>query len=191
METEQGKQVGMAIQAVLQMQADCIRLFRDLDKALNDLRPISGNTVTSGTGYAISAPQLYLPQLLFRRYAPVGAEYRVLGINVCLHNHPKRLFDEPIFVVANVQYIPATSDATEESWRAWDPWAAFLDWGTDTAFGKALTIPPRRSTIEKIVVAAVPLYSITSLEAAIGAIDLVGRPSGERAISSSEVGPRE
>jgi hypothetical protein len=176
METEQGKQVGMAIQAVLLMQADCIRLFRDLDKTLNELRAISGNTVTAGTGYAISASQLYLPPLLFRRYAPPGAEHRVLGVNVCLHNHPKRLFDEPIFVVANVQYNPAAPDPNEESWRAWDPWAAFLDWNSDRAYGKALTISPRRSTIEKIVVAAASLYSITSLEAAIGIIDLVGRP---------------
>ena len=67
METEHGKQVGMAIKAVLLMQADCIRLFRDLDKALSELQPISGSTVTAGTDYAISAPQLYVPPLLFRR----------------------------------------------------------------------------------------------------------------------------
>ena len=177
METEQGRQVGIAIQAVLRMQEDCIRLFRDLDKALSDLRPISGNTVTAGTGYTISAPQLYLPQLLFRRYAPAGAAHHVLGVSVRLHNHPRPPFDEPIFIVGNVQYAPETPDNSEESWRAWDPSAAFLDWSPEKAFGKALTVSPRRGTIEKIVVAAVPLYSITSLEAAIRVIDLVGRPS--------------
>lgn len=176
METEQGKQLGMAIQAVLLMQADCVRLFRDLDKALNELQPLPGITVTAGAGYALSAPQLYLPLLLFRRYAPAGAKHRVLGINVCLHDHPKRLFDEPIFVAANVQYNPAAPDTNEESYRVWDPWSAFLDWNSDRTFGKALTVPPGRSMIEKIDVAAAPLYFITSLDAAIGIIDLVGRP---------------
>jgi hypothetical protein len=176
METEQGKQVGIAIQAVLRMQADCIRLFRDLDTALSDLKPLSGNTVTAGTGYTISSPQLYIPQLLFRRYAPLSAEHRVLGVSVRLHNHPKPPFDEPILIVGNVQYITEAPDNTEQSWRAWDPSAAFLDWSHEKSFGKAITVSPRRSTIEKIVVAAVPLYSITSLEAAIRVIDLVGRP---------------
>ena len=95
---------------------------------------------------------------------------------MCLHDHPKRQFDEPIFIVGNVQYSPAVTDASDESWRPWDPWAAFFDWSADKAFGKALAVSPRRSTIEKIVVAAAPLYSITSLEAAIGTIDLVGKP---------------
>lgn len=176
MGTETGKQVGLAIQAVLRMQEDCVRLFRDLDKALNELQPISGNTVTAGAGYSMNASQLYLPKLLFRRYAPSGAKHLVLGVSVCLHNHPGVPLDEPIFIVGNVQYTPEAPDSNEESWRPWDPSAAFWDWGSERAFGQALTVEAKRSTILKIVVAAEPLYSIDSLEAALKVIDMVGRP---------------
>ncbi|MGA3332751.1 MAG: hypothetical protein ABSC62_01160 [Terracidiphilus sp.] len=176
MGTEAGKQVGLAIQAVLRMQADCVRLFRDLDRALNELLPISGGTVTAGAGYTINAPQLYLPKLLFRRYARPGAEHLVLGVNVWLHNHPERSSDEPIFIAGNVQYAPEAPDSGEESLRAWDTLAAFWDWNSERAFGRALTVAPKRGTIVKVVVAAEPLYSINSLGAALRVIDMVGRP---------------
>jgi|SRR5579862_3444284 len=176
MGTETGKQVGLAIQAVLGMQADCIRLFRDLDKALNELRPISGNTVTAGNSASINATQLYLPKLLFRRYARPGADHMVLGVSVWMHNYPERSFDEPIFIVGNVQYTPEAPDSNEDSWRPWDPLAAFWDWSAERTFGQGLNVAPKRSSIEKIVVAAEPLYSIDCLEAALRVIDTVGRP---------------
>jgi hypothetical protein len=176
MGTEIGKQVGLATQAVLRMQADCVRLFRDLDKALNELQPISGNTVTAGAGNSMNASQLYLPKLLFRRYAPSGAKHLVLGVSVWLHNHPGIPLDEPIFIVGNVQYTPEAPDSNEEYWRQWDPLAAFSQWSSERTFGQASTIAPKRSTIVKIVVAAEPLYSINSLEAALKVIDMVGRP---------------
>lgn len=174
MGTEIGKQMGLAIQAVLRMQEDCVRLFRDLDKALDKLRPISGNTITAGTGYSMNAPQLYLPKLLFRRYAPSGSDHLVLGVSAWFHNHPERASDEPLFIVGNVQYTPEAPDSNEESCRPWDPLAAFWDWGSARTFGQALTVDPKRSTITKIVVAAEPLYSINSIEAARSVIDLVG-----------------
>ncbi len=176
MGTEIGKQVGLAIQAVLGMEADCVRLFRDLDKSLNELRPISGNTVTAGNSASINATQLYLPKLLFRRYARPGAEHLVLGVSVWLHNHPGNPLDEPVFIVGNVQYTPEAPDGNEDSWRPWDPLAAFWDWNSERNFGQALTVAPKRSTITRVVVAAEPLYSIDSLEAALRVIDMVGRP---------------
>jgi hypothetical protein len=186
METDAGKQVGFAIQAVLRMQADCVRLFRDLDKALNELQPISGNTVTAGTGYTINATQLYLPKLLFRRYARPGAEHLVLGVCAFLHNHPAPPFNEPLFIVGNVQCTPDASDNSEENWRAWDPQAAFWEWSPERTLGQPMTVTPRRPTIVKIVVAARPLYSINSLEAALELVDMVGRPElvGDAQISS-------
>lgn len=176
METDYGKQMGSAIGAVLDMQSDCIRLLRDLDKALDPIRPLMGNLVTSGNGSSINSPQLYLTQYLFRLYAPVNANYRVLGLNLCFHDHPHRRFPEPIFVVANAEYDPAVPDRQEELQRAWDPWSAFFDWNSERTLGKALATSPRRGSIQKITVAAVPLYSINSLSAAIETIDLVGRP---------------
>ncbi len=176
MEIERGKLMGIAIRAMLEMQADCIRLFRDLDKSLGDLRPLLENLVTTNLGSSINAKQLFVAEYLFRLYAPVGQDYRVLGLNACFHNHPKRQFPEPIFLAANVQYDPAKPDRPEQLQRAWDPWSAYFDWSTDRSFGKALEVAPRRGTIEKIVVAAAPLYSIISIESAMKIINLVGLP---------------
>jgi hypothetical protein len=178
METERGKQIGAAIRAVLEMQSDCIRLFRDLDKHLSDLQPLAGmdNIVTTNLGASINAKQLFLAEYFFRLYSPTNASHRILGVNVCFHDHPKRHFSEPLFVVANSRYMDTKPDRAEELWRSWDPWAAWLDWTTDKEFGKALEVTHRRPTLEKIVVAAVPLFSITSLDDAVRIINLVGHP---------------
>lgn len=177
-ETENGKLMGRAIKAMLEMQTDCIKLFRDLDKELelNDLRAISGNTITTGLGSSITSPGLYLAQYLYRLYAPEDSKHHVLGVNICLHDHPsKRYFAEPLFLAANIRYDPSQIDEPIAA-KAWDPWAAFLDWNSDGSHGKVLEVSPGRNTIEKIVVVAVPLYSITSIQVAIQAINLVGRP---------------
>jgi len=176
MELDHGKQVGIAIRVVLDMQSDCIRLFHDLDRALNELRPLLGNLVTTGLSTSINASKLYISQWLFRLYASKVANHRVLGVNICIHDHPTNRFEEPLFVVANVGYDPATPDRQEELQRSWDPWSAFLDWNEDRCYGKALAVSPKRATIQSIVVAAVPLYSIASLDIALQTIDLVGRP---------------
>ena len=178
MPTEKGVQMASAIRAVLEMQSDCIRLFHDLDKTLSDLHPLLGNLVTSWVGTSINSQQLYVAQYLFRIYAPHGKKDRILGVNVCFHDQPKRLFPEPIFVVANTSYIPEPPTREEELTRAFDPWSAYLDWAQDKSFGRALEVEPFRPTIQKIVIAAEPLFSITSLDAALHTIGLVGRPSG-------------
>jgi hypothetical protein len=177
-ETENGKLMGRAIKAMLEMQSDCIKLFRDLDKELelNDLRAISGNVITTGLGSSITSSGLYLAQYLYRLYAPQHSKHHVLGVNICLHNQDgRRYFEEPLFIAANVRYDP-TQDDESLATRSWDPWSAFLDWNSDRSHGKVLDVSPRRSTIERIVVVAVPLYAITSIEAAIQTINLVGRP---------------
>ncbi|MGD1083078.1 MAG: hypothetical protein ABR881_32590 [Candidatus Sulfotelmatobacter sp.] len=176
-ETENGKLMGRAIKAMLEMQSDCIKLFRDLDKELelNDLRAISGNTITTGLGNSITSPGLYLAQYLYRLYAPEDSKHHVLGVNICLHDYSKRYFAEPLFIAANVRYDPTQADESLAT-RSWDPWAAFLDWNLDRSHGKVLDVSPGRNTIKKIVVVAVPLYSITSIQAAIQTINLVGRP---------------
>ena len=180
-ETENGKLMGVAIRAILEMQSDCIKLFRDLDKALelNDLRAISGNVVTTGLGSSITTPGLYLAEYLYRLYAPQHSKHHILGVNICLHNQEKkRYFAEPLFLAANIRYDPNQADEPVAT-RSWDPWAAFLDWNSDRSHGKVLDVSPGRTTIEKIVVVAVPLYSIISIQAAIDAINLVGRPDRE------------
>ena len=176
--TDNGKLMGSAIKAVLDMQSDCVKMFRDLDKQLelSDLRQISGNTITTGLGSSITSPGLYLSQYLYRLYAPRGSLQSVLGINICFHDHNvKRYFIEPLFIAANISY-EATQTDEALAVKSWDPWAAYLDWNQDRTFGTALDVNPGRSGISKIAVVAVPLYSITSIEVAVRTINLVGLP---------------
>jgi len=178
METENGKLMGSAIRAMLEMQSDCIKLFRDLDKRLelSELQAISGNTITTGLGSSITSPGLYLASYLYRLYARRDSTNDVLGVNIALHDqNARRYFSEPLFIVANIRYDPTHSDESPAQ-RSWDPWSAFLDWSSDRSYGKRMEVLPGRNTIRKIFVAAVPLYSVNSIQAAIQAIDIVGRP---------------
>lgn len=177
-ETENGKLMGGAIKAALDMQFDCVKLLRDLDKELefNDLRAISANTITSGIGSSITSPGLYLASYLYRLYAPADSTHHVLGVTICLHDQAaRRYFPEPLFIAANVRYDPTQADDSLAT-KSWDPWAAFLDWNSDASNGKVLDVTPGRNTIKKIVVVAIPLYSITSIQVAVEALNLVGYP---------------
>jgi hypothetical protein len=175
MESNYGKQMGKAIRAVLDMQDDCIRLFHDLDKAFSEYRSLNGNIVAPDQGSSIARRQ-YIAAGLIRCYVRTGREEQVLGINICFYGDAK--LEEPIFVAANTRYRTSTPDAREKLEMAWDPWYAFLRWSEHRVYGTPVVIenPSKRSTIEQVTVAAAPLYSITSLEAALQIVDLVGRP---------------
>ncbi len=175
METSYGKQIGKAIRAVLDMHEDCIRLFHDLDKAFPEYRSVYGNIVTLNQSSSISRRQ-YVTEVLIRLYARPGGEEQILGLNICFHDGAK--LEEPIFVAANTRYRTSARDAREKMAIGWDPWDAFLNWSPQRVYGTPVTIehPSKRSPIEQVTVAAAPLYSITSLSAALELIGLVGRP---------------
>jgi hypothetical protein len=179
MEADYGRQMGMAIRAVLEMQADCVRLIHDMDKALNNYESLLGNVVTLGQGNTIGR-RAYLSQGLIRLYVRRGIEERLLGVNICFFDQNDSKFVEPIFVVANVAYLPGPSDPQEKLKRGWDPWYAFLAWASpdQRTYDKAITIekPLKRPNIEHVTVAAAPLYTISSLDAAMRLVDRVGRP---------------
>jgi len=188
METENGNLVGSAIRAILEMQSDCIKLFHDLDNKfeLNGLQAISGNTVTTELGSSLTSPGLYLATYLYTLYAPQYSKHHILGVNICFHNQgSKEYFAEPLFIAANIQYDLTQADEPLAI-KSWDPWLAILVWNSDKSLGNVLDVSPRRSAIKKILVVAVPLYSITSIEAAIETIDLVGHP-GSCVIAQSVV----
>jgi hypothetical protein len=177
MDADYGKQMGKAIRAVLDMQDDCIRLFHDLDKALIEYVSLYGNVVTLNLGSSITR-RAYFAEGLIRLYARKGREDQVLGINICFYDENDLTLAEPLFVVANTRYLTGVADQQEKVKKGWDPWSAFLGWSPERVYGTAITIerPTKRSSIEQVTVAAAPLYSITSLEAATHLVDLVGRP---------------
>jgi hypothetical protein len=179
MEADYGKQMGKAIRAVLEMHADCIRLFHDMDKALDDYESLLGNVVALNQGTTIGRRE-FIAEGLIRLYVRKGSEDRVLGVNICFYDQNDKKFVEPIIVVANIRYLPSSSDPQEKLKKVWDPWHAFLSWikPDQRIYGEAITIekPSKRPSVEQITVAAAPLYTITSLKAAMQLVDLVGRP---------------
>jgi hypothetical protein len=179
MEVDYGKQMGKAICAVLEMHADCIRLFHDMDKALDDYESLLGNVVALNQGATIGRRE-FIAKALIRLYVRKGSEDRVLGVNICFYHQNDKKFVEPIVVVANVRYLPGPSDPQEKLKKGWDPWYAFLGWidSDQRIYRKAITIekPSKRPNIEQVTVAAAPMYTIINLDAAMQLVDLVGRP---------------
>ena len=177
--------MGQAIKAVLDMQGDCIRLFRDLDKALelDSLRAISGNNITTGLGgnSITSPPGSFLARYFYRFYSLASLKHSFLGVNICFHDHGREgeSSPEPLFIAANIQYDP---EQAEESFatKSWDPWIAFLDKNPEGIYGTAIAISPWRSNIKRIAVTASPLFSIRSIDDAIRVINVVGRPGQKR-----------
>ena len=175
MAVEPGRQMDRAMKAVIKMHVDCIKLFNDLDAAMDGFDSYFGNVVTQQLGSSINNRK-YIADGLIRFYYRGKNDADMLGINVCFYdlNDPK--FVEPILVAAHIVYQPMTVDQTEKYQRGWDPWFAFLSWGNDRRYGEPIQIerPRKRGTIEHLTVAAQPLFSVNN--AGLVLIDMVGRP---------------
>ena len=177
MSTDYGQQMTKAMMAIRGMHSDCVRLFRDLDRTLSSYESLYGNVVTLNLGSSISR-QVYLAEGLIRLYVPKGTEQQMLGINLCFFDESDNAFVEPLFVAANIQYVSATSDPQEKIRKGWDPWNAFLDGSPQRMYSQRIVVekPPKRPSIERVTVAAAPLYSVVTLADALAIVDLVGRP---------------
>jgi hypothetical protein len=165
-----------AIKAVVDMQSDCIKLFEDLEKdKLAGLKSFYGNVVALDLGQAMSRRR-YVAQTLARLYYRDGDESQMLGLNACFYDFTQPQFIEPVLIAARLTYSGKLIDASERSERGWDPWYAYFNWTTEKRYSEAITIsrPPKRATLERVVLAASPLYDIRTLEAALTLLSLVG-----------------
>ena len=177
MGADYGKKMTEAMTAVRGKHADCIRLFRDLDRSLSSYESLYGNVVTLNLGSSISR-QSYIAEGLIRLYAPKSNEQQVIGVNICFYDQNDPSLLEPLFVAARTQYMTGASDPQEKLRKGWDPWYAFLDWSPQRVYNQVITIerPAKRPSIDKVFVAATPLYSVITLEAALAVVDLIGHP---------------
>jgi len=173
-----GIQMDRAMKAVIKMHGDCIKLFNDLDAAMEGFESYFGNVVTQQLGSSVNNRK-YIADGLIRFYSRAKNETDMLGFNVCFYdlNDPK--FVEPLLVVAHIAYQPMSVDPTEKYQRGWDPWYAFLSWNKEKKFHSPIRIerPRKRGTIEHVTVAAAPLFSINSVEAALSLAEMVGKPA--------------
>jgi len=177
MGTEQGKQLGIALKAVLEMQSDCTKLIEDLDKFMMGYRSLYGSVVTLDLGSTIGR-RTYVAEGLIRLYARPEEDARVLCINICFYDRNDPKFEEPILVAANISYQPAPPDQTEKLKRGWDAWHSFLDWAPERIYDQPITLarPPKRPTIETVTLAATPLFGVKNIDDVKKLVELVGRP---------------
>jgi hypothetical protein len=142
---------------------------------LSGLQSFYNNAVALDLGQALSRRK-YVAQMIARLYLRNGCETEMLGLNCCFYDFDNPALVEPILVAARLTYKPKPIDASERNLRGWDPWYAFLVWNKETPYNETITIenPPKRHTIERVVVAAAPLFSINNLEAAAALVDSVG-----------------
>jgi hypothetical protein len=176
MATEQGQSMYKAIKAVISMQADCIKLIEDLEKdKLSGLQPFYGTVVALDLGTALYRRR-YVAQVIARMYLRDACQTEMLGLNCCFYDFDNPAFVEPILVAARLTYRQKVVDAGERNLRGWDPWYAFLVWNKEKKYNSPITIenPQKRDTVERVIVAAAPLFSINNLEAASALVDLVG-----------------
>ena len=174
---ENGLRIGAALQAVLQMQADSVKLLRDLDRGLQGYKSLFGNYVTSGIGSSINT-QAFLADGMFRHYSVDGKWGRSLAATICFFDlkRPERL-PEPVFVAANLDYIDPSPDPNEKQKRAWDAWYAYVEWAPDRKFNEIIVLenPEQRESLTRVEFVAAPLYSITNLDVATSLIDRLSK----------------
>jgi len=175
MDNENGIMMGSAISAVLQMQADSVKLLRDIDRSLQGYKPLLGNYVTLGIGGSINSPN-FMADGLFRHYSLDGKWGNALVVTICYFDlkRPERLA-QPVFVAASLDYLDPSPDQTEKQKRAWDAWFAYVEWASEPEFGEHIVLdaPLPRDAVTRVEFVAAPLYSITSLDVASGLIDRV------------------
>ena len=177
MSNEAGVRMCLAMEAVVHLHQDCIKLINDIDKHMQGYQSYYDNTVTQGLGSAISNRR-YLADGLMRFYYRTNDLSKMLGVNVCFFDLDDPKFIEPIFVVANLTYERADVDYAEKYRRAWDPWYSFLNWAPERVYGQpiSLTAPKGRENITTVTLAAIPLYDVKTAAAAIALVDMVGKP---------------
>ena len=102
----------------------------------------------------------------------------VLCINICFFNGNDPKFEEPILVRQLTSFMRQHSTGSNcKLKRGWDAWYAFFDWAPERVYDQPITLtrPPKRPTIESLVVAAVPLFEMKNIDDVKKLVELVGR----------------
>jgi len=168
MATNDGQQVGIAFEAVLQCHKDLGRLIADLDGYMTKQkwsRLWSQDAVTSGVSRAAYAP-FWMAKRLYRLYQNEDSAPGVVeGINVRFFSEDSSL-KEPRLVIGRGRYnVPANKTVAKIA-ETWDFDDAIGKWCNAQSgdLGKVLSCEHGEKSIEKMCVIAVDLYSITTLD---------------------------
>lgn len=162
MDPEYGKKVGLAFAAVYQLHRDTSRLLLDAVPRLWPNRR-TDNQAFDGISGSVNNPDHWMPYAVSMT-APVG-EPTVTASEFAMiffwDEPPKP--QEPHLVLARVGYKKLS-----ESWAKpdfWDAWNACFKWGQPFPAGVVNHFsPPDHERVENVIVTAVPLFSITSVD---------------------------
>ena len=118
MDSDYGKKVGLALQAVGQLHADSIRLLRDFDRRMTGCTSLFKTNVTNELAYSINRNE-FMAGGLFRYYVKKNLPNVTWGLNICFTD-PK--IDEPFIIVGEITY----KDPAQEACRCWDLWYLYF-----------------------------------------------------------------
>ncbi len=172
MADEYGKKLTTALAAVRQLHSDTSKLLVDFDSKMfaGDWSSVFENTATGDLTYAVKA-QFWMAQAVFRYYAKDGNPGHVEGLTVAFFQSHA---EEPLFLIAQLQYRMGTDKLIRDVCRAWDIWDLYFKhtdkWELQTLHTFQNIDNDR---IERAAVLAVPLLTIKTLADAVAALEQV------------------
>src|SRR5580698_3737311 len=113
MNDDYGKQMAMALKAVLKMHSDSSKLLLDLDRTMQGYRSLFDNIATTNLSYDVKRGK-YMADGLFRHYVRDNDELEVRAVNICFCDENDHNFMEPIFVAAHLSYVSAAANMQEK-----------------------------------------------------------------------------
>jgi hypothetical protein len=172
MADEYGKKLTAALAAVRRLHSDTSKLMVDFDgKMIADgWSSVFDNTATGELTYSVKA-QFWMAQAVWRYYAKDGSPGYVEGLTVVFF---RERTEEPLFLVAQVQYHLGPKELVSSVCRVWDIWYLYFK-HTDKRDLEAVNTfrDIENGRIEKAAVLAVPLLSIKTLADAVAALNKV------------------
>jgi hypothetical protein len=170
MNDDYGKKIGDALRAIRQMHSDTSKLLKDCDGTIGKGRvSIFGNNATRELTYSVAATQ-WMAEGVYRFYDAQDKEAGLLeGVTACFIDEATGIkISSPILIVGQIKYKMDGQASPKANCDPWDLWYGFLEWTEKKVFGEVHTpIATETEDTERIAsmkLAAVPLYSVTSMK---------------------------
>jgi hypothetical protein len=167
MHPDYGKQVGTAFAAINQLHHDVSRLLTDVAAKLGTGR-VNEKSVIRETSWLLNRPNLWMPRYVTLTSAggdQSAGEVELLMVYLWEEGDRPQ---EPHLILGRVRYkLPADV-------KLWDLGPACFEWGAPIQPGVVKRVtPPDHDRIECVTFAAVPLFSIATVDDVLKLLETV------------------
>jgi len=166
MNTEYGRKVGAALRAICQLHSDTSKLLVDFDK--RQLRPncysVFGSYATRDLTYNVKA-DFWMAEGVYRYYANNAEPGKIEGVAVCFFHEGFPHFDEPLLLLARINYRLDNDLPIRQVCQEWDILKLFFDFREDRELDHVLHAQNIEvGRIASASVLALPLYRIRHVD---------------------------